>query len=322
MTSNAHKARYVPTRQATIADRVEFSGIGIHNGSAVSLSINPCDSNTGIVFVRTDRGQTGMDIPARFQMVCATELCTALGVGANVSISTVEHLMAALRGMGVDNAVIEIDGSEVPVLDGSSEPFVREIQQVGLRFLDAPRRYIRVLRPIRVEIGDRVGELSPHDGFELDITIDFSSKVIGRQQVVVEVTPDTFVSELCRARTFGFMDDVEKLWASGFGLGASLENSVVLSDDKILNQEGLRFADEFVRHKALDAVGDIALAGYPILGRYRSVRGGHRLNHLVLQALFDAPDAWSYVDMPARREKAAGTIAAGVAVPAFGPDVS
>lgn len=322
MANNAHTARYVPTRQVTIADRVEFDGVGVHNGSPVSLSIGPGDGNTGIVFVRTDCGQMGIDIPARFKKVCSTELCTALSSSSGISVSTVEHLMSALRGMGIDNAIVEIDGPEVPVLDGSAEPFVDAIQQVGVRNLDAPRRYIRVLRPIRVDDGTRMGELSPHDGFELDITIDFPSKAIGRQQLIAEVTPEYFVSELSRARTFGFIEDVERLWSNGYGLGASLENTVVLSDGKVINQEGLRYADEFVRHKALDALGDLALAGYPILGRYRSVCGGHRLNHQVLQAMFDAPDAWTYVDMPARREKAAGAIAAGVAVPAFGPDVS
>lgn len=315
-------ARYVPTRQATIADRVEFNGVGVHNGNPVSLSINPSDSNTGIVFACVDRGGSGVDIPARFQMVCATELCTVLGGGSGISVSTIEHLMAALRGMGIDNAIVEIEGGEVPVLDGSSEPFVDAILQVGIRYLSSPRRYIRVLRPIRVEIGDRIGELSPHEGFEIDITIDFKSEAIGRQQIITEVTPDNFISELCRARTFGFMEDVEQLWANGYGLGASLDNSVVISEGKILNQEGLRYADEFVRHKALDAVGDLALAGYPLLCRYRSVCGGHRLNHQILRALFDAPDSWTYVDMPARREVTAGAIASGVAVPAYGPDVS
>ncbi|MBZ0218778.1 MAG: UDP-3-O-acyl-N-acetylglucosamine deacetylase [Fimbriimonadaceae bacterium] len=238
------------------------------------------------------------------------------------SIATVEHLMAALQGLGVDNAVIEVDGDEIPVMDGSSARFVDAIDEAGVRTLNAPRRYIRVLRPIRVDKGSQYGELLPHDGFELDITIDFANRLIGRQQLVLEVTPDCFRRELSRARTFGFMNDVEKFWAAGLALGASLDNAIVIKDEKILNQEGLRFVDEFVRHKALDALGDMALAGAPILGKYRSLRGGHKLNNEVLTALLDQPDAWCYENIPARREKTVGGAAVGISLPAYGPDVS
>lgn len=316
---------YLPRHQTTVNSRIDLTGIGVHRGSPVSIAINPAEQNTGIVFMRTDNGMDGIDIPASYKVVCATEQRTVIGHCDSNSIATIEHLMAALQGLGVDNAIIEVDGDEIPVMDGSSARFVDAIDETGIRTLDAPRRYIRVLRPIRVDKGAQFGELLPHDGFELDITIDFENPLIGRQQLIVEVTPDCFRNELSRARTFGFMHDVEKFWAAGLALGASLENAIVIKDEKVLNQEGLRFADEFVRHKALDALGDLALAGAPILGKYRSLRGGHKLNNEVLTALLDQPDAWCYENIPAPREKVVGASAGstvGVSVPAFGPDVS
>jgi len=323
MKSEAQGVSHLPRYQTTVRDRIDLTGIGVHKGSAVSISIHPADQNTGIVFVRTDSGADGVDVPASYRTVCATEQRTVIGHCPRTSVATVEHLMAALRGLGVDNAVVEIDGDEVPVMDGSSELFVAAIDQTGIRQMDAPRRYIRVLRPIRVGNGDQYGELLPHDGFALDITIDFDNPLIGRQQVILEITPDHFRKELSRARTFGFMKDVEQLWASGFALGASLDNAIVIKEERVLNQEGLRYSDEFVRHKALDALGDLALAGDPIIGKYRSLRGGHKLNHQVLTALLETPDAWCYEEAAVvRREKAVGAGAAGVAVPAFGPDVS
>jgi UDP-3-O-[3-hydroxymyristoyl] N-acetylglucosamine deacetylase len=217
-----------------------------------------------------------------------------------VTVGTVEHLLAALRGLGVDNVDIELDGNEVPIMDGSAEPFVDAIDEVGLRDLEEPRRYIRVLRPIKVEDGDSLGEIFPYNGFRLDIEIDFRSPLIGRQRLDIEVTPSSFKKKLSRARTFGFMKDVKQLWAAGRALGSSLENTVALGDDRILNPEGLRFTDEFVRHKTLDAVGDLALAGAPILGLYRSYRGGHKLNSAMLHALYANKDAWTIVEMADR----------------------
>lgn len=322
MKSDAQGISFLPRYQTTVKDRIELTGVGVHKGSAVSISINPADQGTGIVFVRTDGDSDGIDVPASYKVVSATEQRTVIGRCSRTNVATIEHLMAALSGLGVDNAIIEVDGDEVPVMDGSSAKFVDAIDQIGIRTLSAPRRYIRVLRPIRVDNGDQFGELSPHDGFELDITIDFKNPLIGRQQLVLEITPDCFRKELSRARTFGFMSDVEKLWAAGFALGASLDNAIVIKEERVLNQEGLRYSDEFVRHKALDALGDLALAGYPILGCYRSLRGGHKLNHQVLTALLETPDAWCYEDVMAPREKVVGAGAAGISAPAFGPDVS
>jgi UDP-3-O-[3-hydroxymyristoyl] N-acetylglucosamine deacetylase len=244
------------------------------------------------------------EIPASVEHVKNLTLCTVLGNDAGVTVSTVEHLLAALRGLSVDNCIIEIDSKEVPIMDGSAAPFVELIDATGIRELPAPRRYIKVLKPVRVEEGDSWGELLPHAGFHLDIEIDFSSSLIGRQRVSYEMSPGVFRNEICRARTFGFMSDVERLWKAGLALGANLNNTIAIGDNKIMNREGLRYPQEFVRHKMLDAVGDLALAGRPLLAAYRSSRGGHRLNSAVLQALFADAQAWTLVQAPRVRETA------------------
>jgi len=234
-------------------------------------------------------------------------------------------VLAALSGLGVDNALIEIDGPEVPIMDGSAAPFVAAIEQAGIVTLAAPRRYIQILKPVRVARGDCLGELRPHPrGFRLEVEIAFDNALIGRQNIAFDLTPETFRKEVARARTFGFMRDVSKLWSAGYALGATFENTLVVSDNRVLNAEGLRFADEFVRHKALDAIGDLALAGAPLLGAYRSVRGGHKLNHAVLCALMADQSAWTYVDagQMARRPRGQADVAAGMVAPVFGPDVS
>jgi UDP-3-O-[3-hydroxymyristoyl] N-acetylglucosamine deacetylase len=234
--------------------------------------------------------------------VTGVTLCTVLGDGNGASIATVEHLLAALSGLGVDNALIEIDSSEVPIMDGSASRFVEAIDEAGLTELEAPRRFLKVLKRIAVEDAGAFGELTPNNGFHIDVEIDFASPLIGSQRIEIDVNPGSFRRELSRARTFGFMKDVERLWAAGLALGASLENTVAIGDDRVINREGLRFTDEFVRHKALDAVGDLALAGAPILGSFRSYRGGHRLNALVLKALFADADAWTMIEAPRYRE--------------------
>ena len=238
------------------------------------------------------------EITADQRYVTGVTLCTVLGDGNGASVATVEHLLAALRGLGVDNALIEIDSAEVPIMDGSSAQFVEAIDEVGLVELDAPRRYLKVLKTVTVEDAGAHGELSPHNGFRLDVEIDFDCAMIGRREIEIDLNPGSFRRELSRARTFGFMKDVERLWAAGLALGASLENTVAIGDDRIINREGLRYSNEFVRHKALDAVGDLALAGAPILGAYTSRRGGHRLNSLVLKALFADAEAWTLVEAP------------------------
>jgi UDP-3-O-[3-hydroxymyristoyl] N-acetylglucosamine deacetylase len=314
-------------KQTTLGARATVSGVGVHSGLPVTLTLHPADAETGIVFVRLDaQGRPEREIRAHARYVTATELATVLGDdNSGPCVSTIEHVMAALCGLGVDNAVIEIDGAEAPIMDGSAAAFVAAIDQAGIVALAEPRRYTKVLKTIRVEKGDAFGELSPCDqGFHVDVTIDFPHPLIGRQSVAFDVEAGTFRREVARARTFGFMKDVSKLWSAGYALGASLENTLVVADDRLLNPEGLRYADEFVRHKALDAIGDLALAGAPLLGTYRSVRGGHKLNHAVLSALMADRSAWTVVEAGAsvRRARGHAEVASGMVAPAFGPDVS
>jgi UDP-3-O-[3-hydroxymyristoyl] N-acetylglucosamine deacetylase len=282
-------------RQTTLRKRTSIAGTGVHSGLPVTLTMSPGDADTGVVFVRCGvNGQPERELRATARSVTATELATVLGDESGVFVSTVEHVMAALCGLGVDNCIVEIDGPEAPIMDGSAGPYVTAIDQAGIVSLPAPRRYFKVLKPVRVAKGDAFGEFKPYDrGFRVDLEIDFDHPLIGRQSLAVEVEPATFRREVARARTFGFMRDVSKLWSAGYALGASLENTLVVAENRILNPEGLRFADEFVRHKVLDAIGDLALAGAPILGAYRSVRGGHKLNHAVLAALLADPTAWT-----------------------------
>jgi UDP-3-O-[3-hydroxymyristoyl] N-acetylglucosamine deacetylase len=310
-------------RQTTLREQVTVSGIGVHSGLPVNLTLNPADADTGIVFSRTDADGREREVRADYRAVTATELATVLGDESGVLCSTAEHILAALRGLGVDNALVEIDGPEVPIMDGSAAPFVAAIDQVGIKMLSKARRYIKVLKPVSVAKGESFGELRPAEsGFHLDIEINFDSVLIGRQSISLDLTADSFRRELCRARTFGFMKDVSALWSAGKALGASFENTLVLSDNRILNSEGVRYPDEFVRHKALDAVGDLALAGAPIIGAYRSVRGGHRLNHAVLVALMSDPSAYEVVEAGETRRVRGHAEAAGMVAPAYGPDVS
>ena len=290
----------IAARQTTLRREIELTGKGVHSGAPASVVFHPAESDTGIRFLVSKRGRIIADIPAEVGNVKNLTLCTVLGDETGVSVSTVEHLLAALRGLGVDNCYIEVDSKEVPIMDGSAAEFVAAIDEVGVRELAASRTYIKVLKPIRVEEGECWGELTPHTGFHLDVEIDFPTQLIGRQRLALEMSPGTFRTELSRARTFGFMRDVEKLWKAGLALGASLDNTVAVGDDRILNKEGLRHPQEFVRHKMLDAVGDLALAGHQILGAYRSVRGGHRLNAHVVKALLADASAWTLIQAPAR----------------------
>ena len=284
--------------------------------------------DAGFIFVRTGLDDADREVPAVAESVIATDLATVLGDREGPLVSTAEHVLAALRGMGVDNATIEVDGPEVPIMDGSAAAFVAAIDQAGIVTQSASRRFIQILKPVQVAIGDSFGELRPHaGGFRVEVEIDFTNPVIGRQNYSIDLGPESFRREISRARTFGFMRDTARLWSAGFALGASFENSVVFDEDLLLNPEGLRYRDECVRHKVLDAVGDLALAGLPLLGAYRSVRGGHKLNHAVLTALLADRNAWRVVDTePARRprsqvEAGAGMVG-GMIAPAYGPDVS
>jgi len=313
-------------RQTTLQDHVAVAGIGIHSGSPVTLTLHPAEADTGIVFLRCGLdGQRDRELCADFRTVTATEFATVLGDHNGPAVSTTEHVLAALHGLGVDNAVVEVDGPEVPIMDGSAAPFVAAIDQVGIATLAPPRRYIQVLKSVRVAKGDSYGEIRPHQrGFRIETEIHFDHPLIGRQAFAIDLEPDVFRRELARARTFGFMRDVAKLWSAGYALGASFENTVVIAENRVLNAEGMRFHDECVRHKAVDAIGDLALSGAPIIGAYRSVRGGHKLNHAVLTALMADTSAWTYVEMPeyGRRIRGHADLAAGFAAPAYGPDVS
>jgi UDP-3-O-[3-hydroxymyristoyl] N-acetylglucosamine deacetylase len=275
-------------RQTTLRAPVTLEGRGVHSGSPVHLTMRPASADKGIVFIRKGlEGGAQRVIRARHDAVSATELCTIIGDVQTGAVATIEHLMSALYGLGVDNVLVEIDGMETPIMDGSAHEFVKAIEDVGVSLLGESRRYIKVVRPVRVENGASFCEFRPFaDGFRLDVEIDFETPVIGRQRRVFDLDPQSYVTEISRARTFGFMRDVEMLWKMGFALGASLDNTVAIGDDKVVNADGLRYPDEFVRHKILDAIGDLALAGLPIIGEFRSYRGGHKMNYSALRALF------------------------------------
>lgn len=278
------------TFQTTLASEVTIEGIGVHGGREARLFLRPAVANAGAVFVDA---QTGQRLAARRENVASTELSTVLGDPNGFHVGTVEHLMSALSGIGLDNVEIEIDGDEIPILDGSALDFVEAIDAVGIERQDAARAGIRVLRPVRIENGSAWAEFVPHDGNRFEVAIEFSSPAIGRQEIAFDLNPETYRREIAPARTFGFMRDVERLWAAGLALGSSLENSVVIGeDDRVVNAGGLRFANEFVRHKALDAVGDLAIGGSAITGLYRSFKAGHRMNAAALDALLSSPDAF------------------------------
>jgi len=313
-------------KQTTLRHPVAVSGIGVHSGLPVTLTLHPADDDAGIVFQRiaTD-GSIEREIRADVRAVTATEFATVLGDAEGPLCSTAEHLLAALRGLYVDNVVVEIDGPEVPIMDGSAAAFVDAIDQAGLTARALPRRYIEVIKPVSVSKEGAYGELRPYQhGFRVEAEIDFDHPLIGRQALSLDIEPDTFRHEIARARTFGFMRDVSKLWSAGYALGASFENTLVVSEDRVLNPEGLRFADEFVRHKVLDAIGDLALAGQPLLAAYKTVCGGHKLNHAVLSALMADRTAWRVVEAaePVRRVRGRANLVTGLVAPAYGPEVS
>ena len=314
-------------RQTTLRDQATVTGIGVHSGAPVTLTIYPAEADTGIVFQRTATPDgADRELKDDYRAVTATEFATVLGDRGGPAVSTTEHVLAALHGLGVDNALVEVGGAEVPIMDGSAAPFVAAIDRAGITAQSAPRRYIQVLKPVRVGNDGCYGELRPSlRGLRIEAEIEFDHPLIGRQAYAVDVAPHVFRRELARARTFGFMRDVAKLWSAGYALGASFENTVVVAEDRVLNPDGMRFPDEFVRHKVVDAIGDLALAGAPLLGVYRSVRGGHKLNHAVVSALMADASAWTYVEMPQPARRSArghAELTAAFAAPAYGPDVS
>ena len=282
-------------RQRTVKNTIRASGVGLHSGEKIFLTLMAAPVDTGIVFVRTDIDPP-VELPAKALLVKDTAMATSL-VQGDVRLSTVEHLMSALSGLGVDNARIEVTAGEIPIMDGSAGPFVFLIQAAGVVEQDAPKRFARIKRRVEVRDGDKIAAFEPYNGFRLCFTIDFDHPAFHDDHKYAEVDFSTtsYVKEVSRARTFGFMRDIEYLRSKNLALGGSMENAIVVGDDGVMNAEGLRYEDEFVRHKMLDAIGDLYLLGYGIIGEYQGYKSGHGLNNQLLRALLDQPDAWEIV---------------------------
>lgn len=281
--------------QRTITHPIAFHGVGLHSGKAACLTLRPAEPDTGIVFRRVDLAGRDVVLPALWHMVEQSPLCTRLVNEAGVSISTIEHVMAALVGCGVHNAVIDVDGPEVPILDGSAAPFVRGILSQGTRAQGAPLRALRVLHPVEVRKGQAWARLVPDETLRIEFDIEFDDAAIGVQSKILNMSNGSFVRELSNSRTFCRKADVDQMRANGLALGGTLENAVVVDGEKVLSPGGLRHADEAVRHKMLDALGDLALAGAPILGHYHGFRAGHALTNDLLRALFADPESYEMI---------------------------
>jgi len=293
--------------QHTLRNPIGCVGIGLHTGAKVSMSLRPAEADSGIRIVRYDRPDR-LQIPARYDHVCDTDMCTRLGQPGGATIATIEHLMAALAACEIDNALVELGGPELPIMDGSAQPFVFLIECAGVVEQDSPRRWIEILKPITVSGQDKSARLEPAKRFEIDCAIHFDHPLIDHQALEFAFSPDHFKTEIARARTFGFAERIEDLWSRGLGLGGSLKSAVVVSQDQVLSDGGLRFPDEFVRHKVLDTIGDLYTAGGPIIGRFVGRRAGHTLHNQLLRALFADPRAWRVVteagevdEIPAQR---------------------
>ncbi|MFA4994058.1 MAG: UDP-3-O-acyl-N-acetylglucosamine deacetylase [Bdellovibrionales bacterium] len=285
-----------PLMQKTLASSVECSGVGVHSGEKVNLRLCPAAEDTGIVFIRTDLFNGSRIIQARWDSVIDTRMCTVIGNDHGGKVSTVEHLMAAISACGIDNVTIEIDGSEVPVMDGSADSFVFLLEVAGSVEQDAPKREIEILSPIEVECGNKRARLSPCDAARYSVTINFDRAPIKTQSCDVTLSSSSFKREVSRARTFGFFEEVDQLQKLGLARGGSLDNSIIIKGDVILNEGGLRYSNEFARHKVLDAIGDLALAGMGLRGHFEGLCTGHALNNRLLKALFAAPEAWRTVE--------------------------
>lgn len=284
----------VASCQHTLKGPAIIAGVGVHTGERVRVSVRPATAGSGIVFVRTDVADRDNRVPASAEAVVQTRLGTVIGNAAGVTVSTIEHLMAAFAALGVDNAEVQLDGPEVPIMDGSAKDFVALIDRVGLRRQEAARSVIEVLEPIEVVDGDKRALLLPSDRAEVYFEIEFATAAIGRQAVDAAVDAETFRAELADCRTFGFVQEVEALRAAGLARGGSLANAVVIDGDRVLNPEGLRRPDEFVRHKALDAIGDLYVLGAPLLARFEGYKAGHALNNRLVRELLARPAAWRY----------------------------
>ena len=282
-------------KQRTLRNSTKTTGVGVHTGARVELALRPAPADTGIVFRRTDLARPA-NIPAHATNVGDTRLSSTLKADGS-SVSTVEHLMSALAGLGIDNLYVDIAGPEVPIMDGSAGPFVFLLQSAGIAEQPAPKRYLRVLSAVEVTDGDKWARFEPFAGFKLDFTIDFPHPIFGSENrnVVVDFALNSYAKEVSRARTFAFMQDVEAMREAGLGLGGSLQNAIVLDEFKVLNSEGLRYDNEFVRHKVLDAIGDIYLLGHPLIGQYTAYKSGHAVNNHLTRALLAKPEAYEIV---------------------------
>lgn len=282
-------------KQRTLRNIVKATGVGLHSGAKVSMCLRPAAVDSGIVFTRVDLARP-VELRADAYRVGDTRLSTCLEQGG-VKVATIEHLMSALAGMGIDNAHVELSAAEVPIMDGSAGPFIFLIQSAGVSEQSAPKKFIRVTRPVEVKDGDKWVRFEPYEGFKMEFSIAFSHPVFqqSRQRITVDFADTSYVKDIARARTFGFMQDVEAMRSQGLGLGGSLDNAVVMDDYRILNQDGLRYDDEFVKHKVLDAIGDLYLLGHPIIGAFTAHKSGHALNNKLLRALIETQSAWEYV---------------------------
>ncbi len=283
-------------KQRTIKQAVSVTGIGLHKGEKVTMTLRPAPANTGVIYRRIDV-EPFTDIPAKADAVGDTMLCTCLTNEHGHGISTVEHLSSAMAGMGIDNLIVEVDSNELPIMDGSSSPFIFLLQSAGICELNAPKQFIKVKKTIRVEEGDKWAEFNPYDGFRVDFKIDFDHPVIRQtnQHMVMDFSSESYIDQVSRARTFGFLSDLEFMHENNLALGGSMENAVALDEYRVLNQEGLRYSDEFVKHKILDAVGDLYLSGHSLVGELKAYKSGHGLNNKLLNALLNDATAWEFV---------------------------
>ncbi len=287
--------------QKTVKNSVTCSGVGLHSGQTITMTLRPADVDAGIVFVRTDLS-AGREIAALYDRVNDTRLCTVIANEEGASVGTIEHVMSALRAMNIDNVTIEIDGAEVPIMDGSAMPFVSMIEEAGIEIQGASLRSIKILREVRYEEDGKWVSLSPSDIASFEGEIDFAQPVIGRQSYSMTLLNGNFVHDIASARTFGFKNEVEMMQSMGLARGGSLDNAIVLTDTSVLNKDGLRFENEFIRHKLLDAIGDLYLAGAPIMGAYNSYKGGHYMNNMLVRAIFADERNYEYVTLSTARQ--------------------
>ncbi|MGY1425685.1 UDP-3-O-acyl-N-acetylglucosamine deacetylase [Lysobacter sp. A289] len=299
-------------RQRTLKNVTRATGVGLHSGEKVFLTLRPAPVDAGIIFRRIDLDPV-VEIPARADLVTETTLCTGLSLGP-ANVQTVEHLMSALAGLGIDNAYIDLSAPEVPIMDGSAGPFVFLLQSAGIAEQDAAKRFIRIKHPVEVRDGDKTARFEPYEGFRVGFTVEFRHPAIpdSQSRAQVEFSTSNYIKEVSRARTFGFMTDLEYMRERNLGLGGSMDNAIVLDEFRVLNEDGLRYADEFVRHKILDAIGDLYLAGHAVIGAYEGFKSGHALNNKLVRALLAEQAAWEIVSYPGAEEPEAVSVAYGI----------